>query len=186
MYQAIIVSIAISIDIFLTSFSYQMSDKKIGVFCGLMISFISAAVLSLSIFFSRTLSIFLTYKLCMRTGALILAVIGSINIIKSIREIAGKKNNAENDDIRCDLDIKSAFFLGCVLSTDALASGLALGLMEAPCIAAGLFCLGFGIAALIIGKFTGKMAARSRTAKKHDFSWINGAVLIGIACWRWI
>lgn len=197
MLREIILSVIVSVDIFLAAMAYECSKIKIPLSSAAVISVVGAFFLWISLVFSHILSRFIPEKVCIWLGFFIILAIGFSTIFKSIvRNLVRRLEKRGElslhtkesgiviklylDDTAADCDnskqlsINEAATLAAAVSVDSLSIGLAMGGNEINPEITAIFAIISGFAAIILGGLTGrKIAAISR-----DFSWIGGAALI--------
>lgn len=197
MLREIILSVILSVDIFLAAMAYECSKIKIPLSSAAVISAVGAFFLWISLVFSHILSRFIPEKVCIWLGFFIILAIGFSTIFKSIvRNLVRRLEKRGElslhtkesgiviklylDDTAADCDnskklsINEAATLAAAVSVDSLSIGLAMGGNEINPEITAIFAIISGFAAIILGGLTGrKIAALSR-----DFSWIGGAALI--------
>lgn len=195
--KEIILSVIVSVDIFLAAAAYECSGIKIPLTSAAVINGIGAFFLWLSLVFSYILSRFIPEKLCIGLGFFIILTIGISTIYKSlIRNLVRRLENRGElslhtrgsgiviklylDDTAADTDnskrlsIIEAATLAAAASVDSLSIGLAVGSGGISPAAAAVFTFIAGFAAILLGRITGRKCSETNL----DFSWIGGAALI--------
>lgn len=197
MFAEIILALIVSLDIYLASAAYSNSEIRIPPFSALIISFIGAAVLGISLKFSEIISRFIAPQLCETAGLIILIVIGVVTIFKSfirclIKRLSGIDGNLVKmsgfglgisiylDETAADVDCSKtlssyeAAALALASSFDSAATGISCGFSGINPIIAAIFTLAAGFIAIVLGGITGKKISSLR----RDLSWIGGVLLI--------
>ena len=197
MLREIILSVIVSVDIFLAATAYECSKIKIPLSSAAVISTVGAFFLWISLVFSHILSRFIPEKVFLWLGFFIILTIGISTIFKSIvRNLVRRLEKSGElslhtkesgiviklylDDTAADYDnskqlsIKEASTLAAAVSVDSLSIGLAMGGNEINPEATAIFAIISGFAAIIFGGVTGRKIA----SINRDFSWIGGAALI--------
>lgn len=197
MLREIILSVIVSVDIFLAAMAYECSKIKIPLSSAAVISVVGAFSLWISLVLSHILCPFIPEKICIWLGFFIILTIGFSTIFKSlVRNLVRRLEKRGElslhtresgiviklylDDTAADCDNskqlspKEAATLAAAVSFDSISIGLAMGRNEINPAATAFFAIISGFAAIILGGITGrKIASISR-----DFSWIGGAALI--------
>jgi putative sporulation protein YtaF len=153
--------------------------------------------MGISLKFSEILGHFISAEFFETAGLIILIVIGMASIFKSfIRSLVRRISSGGGDPLKmcgfgfciniyldetaADLDsskvlsVQEAAVLALASSMDAAAMGLNFGYSGINALAAGLFTMLAGYAAVLLGGFTGK----KNSSLRHDFSWVGGILLI--------
>ncbi len=179
--------IAVCTDIFFSSFAYAQNKIKIPFCSAIVISFIGAGVLTVSIQFSDILSQCISTGICTFIGSLLLFIMGAVclfnNLIKELLK-THFKNNVFIDECCADKDnskvltIGEALVLSTALSIDAIASGLGAGLTGCRSWICGIIALLLGILSIYSGTALGNYI---KSKKGRNFSFIGGIVLIILA-----
>lgn len=200
MYSEIFLALAVSVDTYLAAVAYCNSEIKIPPLSAVIISFISAAILGLSLGFSGFISRFLPSELCETVGLIILIAIGMTAVFRSfIRGLVKKISRSSTgalqlsgfglgvsiylDETAADVDksktlsVSEAMALALASSLDSAATGFSCGFTGTEPFTAFLLTFFTGVAAIILGAVTGKKISSLR----HDFSWVGGVILIAFA-----
>ena len=171
-------SAAVSVDAFAACFSLGLRRVKMPPFSVLILSFISAAFLSLSLFAGTALSSLLPVELTKKISFLILFILGLSKLFERCDETADKANK-NHDNL---LSTKEAFFLGLALSLDSLAAGLGTGMITDSLrpLLAEIILIPFSLSAvfIVLGSFLGKMLS---TRLGGNFCRLGGLLLIALA-----
>lgn len=199
MLNELIPALAVSLDTFLAAAAYRSSSIRIPAISVLVISIVSAAVLGLSLGFSGILTEAVDPQLCRSAGMIILIVIGTAAIFKSVIRSLIKKISGDDkplqlsgfglavsiylDDTAADMDRskilspQEAAIFALASSLDSAAIGINYGFSGiSPLITAllGLICTAAAILA-------GGLAAKKISSLRRDFSWTGGVLLIILA-----
>lgn len=197
MEKAIFLAVIVSLDTYLAAAAYRNSGIRIPVLSAAVINMISGAVLWLSLSFSGFLSKYVSDVLFHVLSTVILTFIGAMTIFKSlVRILTGKLSERGEfslkmgkspivlklylDDTAADFDNSKvlspgeAVIFALASSLDSAAVGISCGFFGTPPVAALLFAVLFGFAAIILGDLTGKKIS----SLNRDFSWIGGVLLI--------
>lgn len=199
--------LVVSLDAFVASIAYGSKKIKIPFLSTLIINFICAIFLAVSIFLASQFKKFLPNNLASILSFLILLSLGIYYLfealIKSYLESKSKmKKNLEfkfsnirfminiyidettaDRDYSKTLDYKEASYLGIALSLDSLAIGFGSGLASINYLALISLSLIIGMVAVRIGLFIGHNLAQ---AKNVNLSWLAGLILIFLALSRFI
>lgn len=196
MFREIILSVIISIDIFLAAAAYRSCGIKIPVSSTIIINAIGAFFLGISLIFSRLLDIIIPENICGICGFVILTAMGILTVFKSlIRNLVRRLSERGElslhpgssgivvklylDDTAADFDSskilspKEAAALAIAASLDSVSIGLGVGYEINPAISA-IFAFIAGSLAILLGSLTGQKIA----SLNRDFSWIGGTALI--------
>jgi putative sporulation protein YtaF len=196
LFREIILSVIISIDIFLAAAAYRSCGIEIPVSSTIVINAIGAFFLGISLIFSRLLGIIIPENICGICGFVILTAMGILTVFKSlIRNLVRRLSERGElslhpgssgivvklylDDTAADFDSskilspKEAAALAIAASLDSVSIGLGVGYEINPAISA-IFAFIAGSLAILLGSLTGKKIA----SLNRDFSWIGGAALI--------
>ncbi len=197
LYDEIFLAVIVSLDTYLASVAYCNSGIKIPLPSMIVISFISAFVLGISLEFSDFIGRFVPAEICHICGTIIISAIGVMTIFKSIiRSITGHISRKGEvsvrsgkygivmklylDETTADFDnskvlsVAEASALALASSLDSTATGISSGFAGINPIIAFVFTLVAGIISIILGCVTGKKLS----SLHHDFSWIGGVLLI--------
>lgn len=196
MFREIILSVIISIDIFLAAAAYRSCGIEIPVSSTIIINAIGAFFLGISLIFSRLLGIIIPENICGICGFVILTAMGILTVFKSlIRNLVRRLSERGElslhpgssgivvklylDDTAADFDSskilspKEAAALAIAASLDSVSIGLGVGYEINPVISA-IFAFIAGSLAILFGSLTGRKIANLN----RDFSWIGGVALI--------
>lgn len=197
MYDEIFLAVIVSLDTYLASVAYRNNGIKIPVPSMIVLSFISAFMLGVSLEFSDFIGRFIPVGTCRICGAVIISAIGVMTIFKSvIRSITGHISRKGEifvrsgkygivlklylDETTADFDnskvlsVAEASALALASSLDSTATGISSGFAGINPVFSFIFTLIAGITAIILGNITGKKLS----SMNHDFSWIGGVLLI--------
>ncbi|MBQ3138669.1 MAG: manganese efflux pump [Ruminococcus sp.] len=196
MFREIILSVIISIDIFLAAAAYRSCGIEIPFSSTIIINAIGAFFLGISLIFSRLLGIIIPENICGICGFVILTAMGILTVFKSlIRNLVRRLSERGElslhpgssgivvklylDDTAADFDSskilspKEAAALAIAASLDSVSIGLGVGYEINPAISA-IFAFIAGSLAILLGSLTGQKIA----SLNRDFSWIGGTALI--------
>ncbi|MBQ8296292.1 MAG: manganese efflux pump [Ruminococcus sp.] len=200
MLAEIFLALIVSLDIYLAAAAYSNSEIRIPRLSALVISSISAVILGISLKFSELLGRIIPLKICTAAGLIILIVIGTVTIFKSIIRSLIKRLGANEggslklsgfglgvsiylDDTAADIDrsktlsVSEAAALALASSLDSAATGINCGFSGINPIISAAFAMAAGCLAIALGGLSGKKISSLR----HDFSWVGGALLIVFA-----
>lgn len=202
MLRELILSVIISIDIFLASVVYSSSKIKIPLLSAAIISSVSAAIFGVSTLIAGLLNLIISPEIFHMISFIILTLIGTTAVLKSLfrsfvrrlsqrGELSWKPGSAGIviklylDDTAVDLDSSKtlspleAFTFALTAALDSAATGLSCG--TDPLISA-IFAVFSGFAAIFLGSLVGRFISST----KHDFSWVGGAALIAFAIFDFV
>lgn len=203
MLQEIVISVIVSIDIFLTASVYRSSKIEIPFLSAVIISSVSAAAMVFSLVLSELISRFLSADICNILGFIILMTIGITTVLKSIVRTVVRRisENGELslhgsgiivklylDDTAADVDKskilspKEAATLAVLGSLDAISTGLSVGYNEVNPIITAVFTFIAGSSAIVLGNIAGEKISSC----KNDLSWLGGAALILFAVFEFL
>ncbi len=197
MLREIILSVIVSIDIFLAAATYGCSKIRIPITSAMIINAVGAFFLWISLLFSSIIGELIPEKLFSLLGFLILLTIGITTVFKSlIRNLVRRLEKRGElflhtkesgiviklylDDTAADVDNsmtlspKEAAALAAAASLDSLSIGLGMGGNETNPAIVAVFAFITGFAAIILGGITG----RKISSISSDFSWIGGLAII--------
>lgn len=197
MYEEIFLAVIVSLDTYLASATYCNSGIRIPLPSMIVISFISAFMLGISLEFSDFIGNFVPESIFHICGTAIISVIGIMTIFRSIlRSITGHISRKGEVSVRSGkygivirlyldetiadfdnskiLSVAEAAALAFASSFDSIATGISCGFSEINPVIAFIFTLIAGIFSIILGCVTGKKLS----SLNHDFSWIGGVLLI--------
>ncbi len=200
MLAAFLLVIAICIDAFTTSITYGIGGIKIPTISALIISFMGTVFLTVSLFFAKVISGYISPQLCITLSVSLLILIGVTNLFQNTIKAYLRKNKKKNvrfslfnisfvidiflDETKADIDnsktlsAMEALMLGFALSVDSLATGFCAGLSVVSIPEAIALCFLIGFLAVSLGCFIGEKVSK-RT--KVDLSWLSGVTLIILA-----
>jgi len=174
MIEALILTLACSVDSAITGFSYGLNKNKFKLVYALIISVICSTFLVLSLYLGDTLSRIIPEDLTVAVSMSILLMVGIYKIYDSLF------NEKESGDLK-NLSIKNACLIAIMLSVDGIAAGFGAGLLGLTWISY-LIIMSVSIALsttlLLSGAFLGNKASK-RT--KLNLGWISGVLLIILA-----
>ncbi len=197
MIREIILSVIVSIDIFLAAAAYGCNKIKIPLSSAMLINIIGAFFLWISLLLSSIIGEFISEKIFGLLGFLILLTIGFTTVFKSfIRNLVRRLEKSGElslhtkesgiviklylDDTAADVDNskilspKEAAALATAASLDSLSIGFGMGGNKINPAIAAVFAFIAGFAAIILGGITG----RKISLMSRDFSWIGGLAII--------
>lgn len=200
MTEDILLVLAMITDTFFVSLSYSSSKIKIPAVSAFIISFISSALLTLSLLISKSISAFFPIEYCRISGAVILGIIGLIQFCQNGLKSLLKKHSGNGsvsfscfnigfvisvylDETKADSDCskilspKESVALSFALSVDSLCGGLAAGISGANIFRVAITSFIFGLLSVAMGDKIGSQINN----KKLDLSWLSGVILIFLA-----
>lgn len=203
MAEDVFLVLAMITDTFFVSLSYAGEKIKIPAISAVIISFVSSCVLTLSLFFSKSVGAFFPQDYCRITGALILGIIGLIQFFKNSFKAILKKHSGNGsvsfncfnigfvisvylDEKKADCDsskilsVKESLALSLALSVDSLCGGIAAGISGSSIIRVAVMSFFLGLLSVA----TGIKLGRQLNNTFIDLSWLSGAFLIFIAILR--
>lgn len=200
--EALVIVTALSIDAFVSSFSYGAGKIKIPLSSLLVINLICSGTLALSLLFGGALSLWLPHAATAALSFLLLLTLGIIKIFDSalkslirrhssfekkiqfslfhfgfILDIYANPEEADRDHSRI-LSPSEAAFLALALSLDGLAVGFGAGLSQTGPLLVIAFSLLADTLAIALGSHLGN---RFSQKLRVDLSWLSGALLILLA-----
>ncbi|MCI8502127.1 MAG: sporulation membrane protein YtaF [Oscillospiraceae bacterium] len=197
----------LSLDAFTASAAYGTEKIKIGLLPAVMISTVGGLALFLSSMFSTFLAGFITESFCRVFGFIALFLVGAFNFIQGALKSAVRRKREGSakmrfrlreldffvevfiDETKADADhsnalsAKEAFYLAAALSVDSLVTGIGCGFSGMNPFALGAAAFIVNFAAILLGWLVGKGISR---CARLDLSWLGGAVLIGLALFRFL
>lgn len=205
MLRNLLLSVIISIDIFLASVVYGSSKIKIPPLSVVIISSVSAAIFGVSAMISGLLNLIISAEIFRFISFIILTFIGTTAVLKSLfrsfvrrlsqrGELSWKPGSAGIviklylDDTAVDLDSSKtlspmeAFTLALTSALDSAATGLSCGGFETDHLILTISAFFIGSAAIFLGGLIG----RRMNSTRHDFSWVGGAALIAFAIFEFV
>ncbi len=197
MTEDLLLVLAMITDTFFVSLSYAASKIKIPVSSAVVISFISSAVLTLSLLLSKLILPLFPTEYCRIFGAVILGVIGLVQFSRNGLKTILRKHSGNGslsfscfdigfvisvylDETKADSDAsktlstKEAVPLSVALSVDSLCGGLAAGISGNGILSVGILSFLFGLLSVASGRRIGKQINN----KNIDLSWLSGIILI--------
>ncbi len=202
MLESILLVAALSLDAFVASIAYGTNRIKIPFSSLIIINFICAFFLAISISFASIIKNLIPGNITSIISFMILMLLGTYYLFESIIKSYLKKKfalrkklklnifnlrfiiNVYIDETKADLNnskhlnSKEALYLAIALSLDSLAIGFGCSLGSINYIQVILFSLIADMIAIIVGLFIGRKFVE-RT--KIDLSWLAGAILIILA-----
>lgn len=192
--------LAMITDTFLVSLSYASEKIRIPPLSAVIMSFVSTAVLTLSLCFSQTICLFVPEGYCKAAGSVILIIIGVVQICSNRLKALLKKHSGNKsvkfscfdidfiikvyiDETQADTDkskvlsSKESVALALALSVDSLCGGVAAGISGSNIVWTAIMSFILGIIAVVAGKKAGK----SDIFQRFDMSWVSGVFLIILA-----
>lgn len=197
----------LSLDAFTASVAYGTEKIKIGYLPAFIISLTGGLALLISALFSSFLSGFLSEAFCRTLGFIVLFLVGLFNFIQGALKsaIRRKREHSANmhfrlreldffvevlvDETKADADhsnalsAREAFYLAAALSIDSLATGIGCGFSGMNPVELGAAAFVANLIAVFFGWLLGRWIVR---CLKLDLSWLGGAVLIGLALFRFL
>ncbi len=196
--------LALSLDTFMASLTYEISKIRIPLKSNLIISFVCSTILIISLFLGNSLSLVIPNAVLKWISFFILFFIGILKIFESQVKKLIKKNSFKSKKINfsfCNLKFilqiysdyakadydKSknlsaieAFSLALALSIDGLSAGLAFNTASEYFLAIFLTSLIINIALIFLAKFL-KFIIKNI---KFDFSLLGGLIFVVLAFFR--
>lgn len=187
---AFLVIMALSIDTFISSFSYGVSRTYYPWYNRLIFSLLSALIFVLAVFLSSLIYRLMPKELIGYIGGGILILIGLIKSLDQLIKAIIKKRKMKKtssllliyaDPQEADLNrsnslsLRETLLIAVVLNLDSVLSGLAISIENNSIYLLFLVSLCLNILMLNIGFFIGKKIGR---LIKHDLTWLTGVLLI--------
>lgn len=201
LFEALILSVALSVDALLASFAYGSQKMKISIGATLIIGLLCGGLLGLTLHLGTQMSNLVHDGLARWLGFAILFILGILRVFDSwlknwirrrgergqinfsvfrlrfILQVYADPRTADTDGSRT-LSPTEAFSLALALSLDGIAAGLGAGLTDiSPLFGAGLTMI-LTMTAIVIG---GKLGCRISGLCTRDISWGSGGLLILLA-----
>lgn len=207
MLELVLFVAVLSLDAFTASVAYGTEKIKIGLLPALIVSAVGGLALLISALFSNFLAGYLSESFCKTLGFIVLFLVGLFNFIQGALKSAIKRRREHSanmhfrvreldffvevlvDETKADADhsnalsVKEAFYLAAALSVDSLATGIGCGFSGMNPFSLGIAAFAVNLVAVFFGWLLGKGIAR---CVKLDLSWLGGAVLIGLALFRYL
>lgn len=201
-FEALLLAIVLSIDLFAVSFAYGSSKIKIPFKSILIITIIGSGILGLSIFLGSLLLPFIYVETAGIISFVILFSLGLIKIFDSVikrfirkrRQMSKKMEfsifnlkfilNVYANPEKADADHsriispREAVVVAIAVALDAFALGFGAGLLEVNYFQIITFSLMIDVVAVLLGSFIGGKIAQKFSA---NLSWFGGVILILIA-----
>lgn len=202
MLESILLVLVLSIDAFAASIAYGLNDIKIPIRSILVIDFICAFFLGLSMLIGSMFRMLIPERILIIISFFILLSLGIYYLFEGIVKANLEKVLKSNRKIKVnvfnlgliveiyvdqtkadinfskDLSSKEALYLGAALSLDSIAVGFGSGIMDINYLQVVIFSLIFGIIAIWGGLLVGRKFALNT---KIDLSWLSGIILIILA-----
>ncbi|MFP4697805.1 MAG: manganese efflux pump [Eubacteriales bacterium] len=185
-FEELFIAIAICIDAFVLSISYEINNIKISKGSQLIISLISVTFLAIAMFLGKVVEDLLFESVSTLLSFVILVGLGSSLIIDGY--LKNKKTDLQNDDNKSTLRIckvknnvkiikcREAFCLGVMLSLDSIGVGFGSAMGNVNFILTIFFAFLFNIFSLTSGAILArKIKSTNRRIKPF---WISGLILI--------
>jgi len=200
--ESILLVLVLSIDAFAASIAYGLNDIKIPIRSILVIDFICAFFLGLSMLIGSMFRMLIPERILIIISFFILLSLGIYYLFEGIVKANLEKVLKSNRKIKVnvfnlgliveiyvdqtkadinfskDLSSKEALYLGAALSLDSIAVGFGSGIMDINYLQVVIFSLIFGIIAIWGGLLVGRKFALNT---KIDLSWLSGIILIILA-----
>lgn len=197
----------LSLDALTAGIAYGTEKIKIGVLSAAIISLVGGGTLLLSTLLGSYVSGFLSEQFCKAIAFLILFLVGLFNFLQGALKTYIKKQREHSanmhfklreldffvevlvDETKADADhssslgVKEALYLALALSVDSLATGLGAGVSGLNAFELGFAAIAANLLAVFAGCMVGKTISR---CTKLDLSWLGGAILIGLALFRFL
>ena len=204
MLEIFLLVLAVSIDSFITSFSYGISKIKIPIKSALLISAVGSGLLGVSMLLADFIASFIPAFTGKLISASLLFLIGGMsffselikNILrkhKGIKELKFKysgigfvlslylEETSADIDNSNSISVREALFLALALSADNLVTGFSAGLFEADILLTVGIAFIMGFCTVFFGSRFGGKCIRTF---KSDMSFLSGAVLMLLAVIR--
>lgn len=175
MLEALLFVSALSLDAFLTSFTYGAGNIKIPFRSALIVNIVCGAFLAAALYAGQALSGVIPKIAGVSVSAGALFLIGVIKLFESILNRGGHSGFCAPENLSQVLSAGKAASLGVALSLDSLTAGFGAGLTESGFLWMIDFSLVLGILFIYLGCFLGRKFSE-RT--ELNLSWLSGAVFI--------
>ncbi len=205
MTEDMLLVLAMSTDAFFAALSYSTGKIKIPAVSAFIISAISSAILTVSMFVSFAAGAFIPENFCRTAGAVLLGIIGITSFCQNGLKSILKKHQGNGklsfscfnigfvisvylDETQADADRsqilspKEAIALALALSVDSVSGGLGAGLSGSNVLRVCILSFIFGLMAVAAGGKLGEGLSK----KGPDLSWISGVFLIVLAAYKLI
>jgi putative Mn2+ efflux pump MntP len=163
-----IITLSVSIDVFLGVFSCSVNKMKIPLSSVLIIVAINTVALILPLFWAGFFAEYLTPEMAKYIGFGLLFIIGFASLFR------------KKESFFCDgadvLTSKCAAVLGVAVAIDATISGFAIGFLGVNIPLITFISVVLGFVSVYSGIFFGQIVNR-----KVEFSWLGGAILMSMA-----
>lgn len=169
--NALLLVIALSIDVFFTGFSYGSGKIQIPIFSAVIISTISAIFLSLALSFGQLASSFSSSSSVL--GGILLLCLGIMRLKKSLF-LSNQIQQADSDHNGI-LSAKESFSLGTALALDCIAAGVGAGTSFYPLLACAVLSFLGCLLSLYAGFGCGKWLSH---LSKWSLAPLGGILLI--------
>jgi putative Mn2+ efflux pump MntP len=163
-----IITLSVSIDVFLGVFSCSVNKMKIPFTSVLIIVLINTLALIMPLFFAEFFAEYLTANTAKYIGFGLLFVIGFVSLFRKEKKLC-----YDNSDV---LTSKYAVVLGAAVAIDATISGFAIGFLEVNIPLITFISVALGFVSVYLGIILGRIVNR-----RVNFSWLGGAVLMSMA-----
>lgn len=202
MFESFLFALTVSIDAFITGFSYGVSKIKIPFLSALFLNSISTGMIFLSLTVGNILKQYIDQKVLPLICFLFLFIIGMIrlsdSLIKNYIQRKGKYQSEvdftlfnlkfilkvysspliADQDLSKNLSLKESISLGFALSLDGTLVGLGAALTTASYLYILVFTFSIGFMLTILGHFLGDRIGKKTT---FDPSFISGILLLILA-----
>lgn len=182
--EALILSMACSVDCAVVGFAYGLNKTKIRFTAAFIVSFICSLALGLSLFFGSIIGKYVKESITLAICAVILIALGLIKIFNSL--IKNRFRRRGEIISTNPLSFLGAVMLALALSLDGIAVGLSAGLVREELLFY-VIIIGLSIitnaAFLLLGRFLGANAAKRISP---NFAWISGLLFIILAIFKLI
>ena len=207
MTEALLIAIAICIDSFALGITYGIKQIQISKIAVLIINLVTICVLGLSIYFGHFVRQFISESTASLISCIILVSLGSFFMIEGYikHKIENKADNRlakfyipklgiiidialdstkADMDVSGDINIKEAFYLGFILSIDALGAGFGLSLGGINYSYFLFFVFAINIISLFCGLNLGGSIKNYRSSLKTSL--IPGGILVFVGLLKWL
>ena len=174
--EIVVLSLAISLDSFVSAFGYSVSKIKIPFLSMLVLSLTSVASLALSCFLGKFIAGFLSLKAISYIAFSLLSIVGFYKLFSGLASLdSTTKADSDNNKILSPLECLG---LGFMLSIDSLGVGLSYGMQAQSSILLIATSFVFTFLSIFLGNLLGKNIAKKC---KLNLSFLSGVALLVLA-----